>query len=145
MTSLDFLPNSPTLMDACRYPSPRIEAMAKGNTKIGLGVMGFADMLVRLRVTYGSDEALALAGRIKRLFATATDLAPETHIRVQAAFQKHTDNAVSKTVNLAPDAGPADVARAFVAAHGLGCKGVTVYRSGSRRHQVLSCAGAPCP
>ncbi len=248
------------VIDAGRYPVPAIEKMARGNRKIGLGVMGLADMLVRLRIRYGSDEsfkfvenlmefitniardessALAeergafpnikgsvydrpaspavrnatvttiaptgtlsiIAGcssgiepyfslsytrrvlgdvdipevnpiieeaardggfwspglvefiaaggdikdredvpdEIKNIFVTAFDIPPEVHIRMQAAFQKHTDNAVSKTINLPEGAAPEEVKKAFRLAYELGCKGVTVYRTGTRAGQVLTC------
>ena len=82
---------------------------------------------------------------IRRLFATAHDVAPEHHVRMQAAFQRYSDSGVSKTINLPASASIADVADAFLLAYQLGCKGLTVFRSGSREHQVLSCSPAqPC-
>jgi ribonucleoside-diphosphate reductase alpha chain len=248
------------VIDMSRYPVEDIDRLAKGNRKIGLGVMGFADLLVRLRVRYGSvesfkiaedlmgvisriawDESRRLAAvrgpfpnikgsvfdhsgiapvrnattttvaptgtlsiiagcssgiepfyslsytrqvlngvnipelnplvrevaleegcfseeliehiknggdmkertdvpeKVRELFITAFDIGPEEHIRMQAAFQKHTDNAVSKTINMAPEATKEDVAKAYLLAYRLGCKGVTVYRSGTRAEQVLTC------
>ncbi len=251
--AVHFLDN---VIDANRYPLPVIEERTKGNRKIGLGVMGWADLLVQLRIPYNSDEALKLAqkiigfiaeegrrasgklaekrgvfpnfsqsiyyphlplrnatittiaptgsisiiagcssgiepyfalayernvldgtklkeinqylraelaqrglwrdslldeliqhGRIgdlpgipedlKRVFITALELTPDEHIRMQAAFQRYTHNAVSKTVNLPNTATEEDVRRVFTLAYDLWCKGVTVYRDGSRSGQVL--------
>jgi ribonucleoside-diphosphate reductase alpha chain len=247
------------VIDANRYPLPQIEAMTRANRKIGLGVMGFADLLVAMGIRYESPEAEAvaedvmraveeaavdasrglanergafpnfeasvyrrrgeaprrnatvttiaptgsisiiagvssgveplfavafrrrvlggaelvevnplfesvarqegfysdaLAARIahdgtargvdgvpdrwRRVFQTAHDVPPEGHVRIQAAFQRHTENAVSKTVNLAREASRDDVAAVFRRAFELGCKGVTIYRDGSRDLQVLS-------
>ncbi len=254
-SSVHFLDNT---IDMSRYPLPAIDAMVKGNRKVGLGVMGFADLLFQLDIPYNSEEALDLAEKImafvqkeahaasralakergafrnckesiyadredpprnatlttiaptgtlsiiancssgieplfalsfvrtvmdddkltevnpnfeavarqrgfysaelmqtiaasgsiakiegipedvKRVFVTAHDVSPEWHIRMQAAFQKHTDNAVSKTVNLPHDATVEDVRKIYDLAHQLDCKGVTIYRDGSKDHQVLS-------
>jgi len=253
--SVRFLDN---VIDVNKYPLKQIEEMTKANRKIGLGVMGFADMLLRLGIPYDSDEAIGLgrdimkfineeghkasvtlaeergsfpnfedstlAGKnkhirnatvttiaptgtisiisgvssgiepifavayvrnvmdkdilpevnpifeeaakdrgfytsdlmkeiaskgtlkdlkmvpedVRRLFVTALDISPQWHIRMQAAFQEHTDNAVSKTVNFPTDATPKDVEDVYLMAYNLGCKGVTVYRYGSREDQVLS-------
>jgi ribonucleoside-diphosphate reductase alpha chain len=253
--SVRFLDNT---IDVSKYPLPEITAMVRGNRKIGLGVMGFADMLYRLRIPYNSEEALEtaetlmgfiqeaahqasrdlaeergvfenfdqsifkdkgikqrnattttiaptgtlsiLAGcssgieplfalsfvrnvmdndkllevnpyfekvalergfyspelmdiiaksgsirdlteipeDVRNVFVTAHDVSPEWHIRMQAAFQKYTDNAVSKTVNLPHDATVNDVRKVYDLAFDLGCKGVTIYRDGSKENQVLS-------
>jgi ribonucleoside-diphosphate reductase alpha chain len=75
--------------------------------------------------------------RIRRLFVTAYDIAPEWHVRMQAAFQRHVENAVSKTVNLPQTATRDEIAAAFLLAHELGCKGVTVFRDGCKQEQIL--------
>ncbi len=255
-TAVHFLDNT---IDMSQYPLAAIDNMVKGNRKVGLGVMGFADLLFKLKIPYNSERALTLAeevmgfiqaeshaaseelarhrgafpnfersiyketGRpalrnatlttiaptgtlsiiancssgieplfalsfvrtvmdqdrlaevnpvfeavarargfyshklmetvaatgsikdvegipedVKAVFVTAHDITPEWHIRMQAAFQKFTDNAVSKTVNLPHDATAADVRKIYDLAYQLGCKGVTIYRDGSKENQVLS-------
>jgi len=245
------------VIDVNKYPIPQIEKMTKGNRKIGLGVMGFADMLLELMIPYDSERALEVAERVmkfirdagwetsealaeergvfpnykgsifermgrkmrnatvttiaptgsisliagcssgiepifavcyfknvldgeklvevnpvfkkfaikegfysekliekiaergtlrdieevpekyKRVFVSALEISPEWHVRMQAAFQKYTDNAVSKTVNFPRHATKEDVKKVYFLAYKLGCKGVTVYRDGSRENQVI--------
>ena len=253
-----FLDNT---IDMSRYPIQAIDAMVKGNRKIGLGIMGFADLLFALNIPYDADIAIDTAEEImafvqeeshaasaalaaergvfpnfahsvfkeknlpmrnattttiaptgtlsiiagcssgiepvfalsyvrtvmdndrlvevnpvfervardqgfydddlmakiaekgsvkgnsaiplawRKVFVTAHDIGPDTHIKMQAAFQRHTDNAVSKTVNLSRDAAQADVRRVYDLAFRLKCKGVTIYRDGSKENQVLSLSG----
>ena len=93
----------------------------------------------------GSCRGLdAVPEDVQRLFPTAFDITPECHVRVQAAFQKHTDNAVSKTCNLPHSASPADVRDIYVLAWRLRCKGITVYRYGSLGAQVLNLDPESC-
>lgn len=252
--AVHFLDN---VIDLNNYPLKKIEDATKGNRKIGLGVMGWADMLIQLGIPYNSVEASQLANEVmkfiqaeskkqsaflavergvfpnfdksiytdesavrnattttiaptgtlsiiagcssgieplfavsfvrnvlegtrlyevnpyfekvakergfwskeliediaeqgtlqhiievpddvKKAFITAHDISPLDHVRMQAAFQKHVDNAVSKTVNFPHDATAKEVEEVYYLAYGLGCKGVTVYRDGSRDAQVLS-------
>jgi ribonucleoside-diphosphate reductase alpha chain len=99
----------------------------------------YSDSLMERIATEGSIyEFEEIPENIRRVFITAHDISPEWHIRMQAAFQKYTDNAVSKTVNLRNDATRDDVKEVYELAYETGCKGVTIYRDGSREAQVLN-------
>ena len=117
----------------------------------------YSDKLVRRLRETGSLAAIeGVPKKAKRLFETALEIHPMDHLRMQAAFQKHVDNAVSKTINLPQSATEDDVYDIYCAAWQLGLKGVTVYRYGSKPTQVLSvgaesgdeeedCTGGSCP
>jgi ribonucleoside-diphosphate reductase alpha chain len=96
-----------------------------------------AKLLEDIARTGSVQKTAGVPDDVKRLFVTALDIAPEWHIRMQAAFQKYTDNAVSKTVNLPNDAKVEDVREIYDLAWKLKCKGVTVFRYGSKPEQVL--------
>ncbi len=96
------------------------------------------DFMKRIAAVGSLKKFAEVPERIKRLFVCAHDITPEWHIRMQAAFQEYTHNAVSKTVNFPKSATKEDVKKAYMLAYQLGCKGVTIYRDGSREAQVLN-------
>ncbi len=98
----------------------------------------YSDELVRRIATEGHIRFDEVPERLQHVFMTAHDVTPEWHIRTQAAFQEFTDSAISKTCNFPQDATEDDVRQIYELAYQLGCKGVTVYRDGSREMQVLS-------
>jgi len=97
-----------------------------------------ADLLVEIKSRGSLVTLPGIPADLKALFVTSYELTPEVHVRMQAAFQRHTDNAVSKTVNLPENATPTDVEQVIQLAHHLRCKGITVFRDGCKGSQVLS-------
>lgn len=92
----------------------------------------------------GSLKGVDVPKEIKNIFVTALEIPAEQHLKVQAAFQKHTDNAVSKTINLPKSAQPKDVEKIYMLAWELKCKGITIYRYGSKQQQVLTFGTKKC-
>ncbi len=112
--------------------NPIFEKIAKEN--------GFFSKEILKKISYnGSVQGIdEIPAKYRKIFETAHDISPLDHISIQAVFQKHTDNAVSKTINFSHNATVEEVQEAFIQAYKLGCKGVTIYRDGCREDQVLN-------
>ncbi len=111
--------------------NPLFEETAKKNNF-------FSEEIMQRVAEHGSAAGIeAIPEKFRKIFVTAHDISPEWHIKIQAAFQKYVDNAVSKTVNFPNSASEEDIEEVYTLAYKLGCKGVTVYRDGSRDTQVL--------
>ncbi len=130
-----------TVMDQTKLieVNPYFERVAKSR--------GFysKELMERISETNSIADYDEIPDDVKRVFVTTHDVKPEWHVRMQAAFQKYTDNAVSKTINLPSEATEDDVHQAYETAFELGCKGITIYRDGSRAEQVLSTGSTSDP
>ena len=133
------------IMDGTRMVevNPNFEAVAIGE--------GFhtPDLMERLAETGSlkdldsvSSKGQAVPEWVREIFRTSHDISPDWHVLMQSAFQAHTDNSVSKTINLPADATREDVKNAYILAYIINCKGITVYRDGSKAEQVLSAGAA---
>jgi ribonucleoside-diphosphate reductase alpha chain len=125
-----------TIMEDIRLESLHPEFLKQAR----LRKLPLADLLQEVGRQESIQHLTQIPEDLRRLFVTAHDITPAHHVRMQAVFQRHSDSGVSKTINLPATATRDDVAAAFLLAHQLGCKGLTVYRSGSRDHQVLACS-----
>jgi ribonucleoside-diphosphate reductase alpha chain len=95
------------------------------------------ELMLEIAKTGSVQKIEMIPEDVRRIFVTSLDITPEWHVKMQAVFQRSVDNAVSKTVNLPPDATVEDVRNVYLLAYKLNCKGITVYRYGSKKEQVL--------
>ncbi len=112
--------------------NPLFEKVARSNNFFR------SEILMKIAEHGSLKEIPSIPDKVKKIFVTSFDIKPMDHLRIQAAFQKYTDNSVSKTINLPKEATVEDVRRIYLRAHELGCKGITVYRYLTRKDQVLS-------
>lgn len=121
--------------------NPLFKEVAEAHDWFGLGEKA---LFRRIDENHKSARGIKeIPEKVQRAFATAHDVAYETHVRMQASFQRHTDNGVSKTINMPSNATVEDIRRAYLLSYELGCKGITVYRDGSKAQQVLNLAPTP--
>ncbi len=133
---------APDAKDVFFEMNPLFREVAQAHDWFGVGEN---ELLRRIDMNHKSVRGLAsVPENIQRAFACAHDITPETHVRMQAAYQKHVDNGVSKTINMPATATIEDVRRAYLLSYELGCKGITVYRDGSKAQQVLNLACHDC-
>ena len=129
------------VMDQTRMveSNPYFEAIAKSE--------GFysEELMQQIAETGSVRHSPQVPDWVKEIFPVSHEIEPEWHVRMQAAFQKHTDNSVSKTINFPSNATVEDVKKAYLLAHSTGCKGLTIYRDGSKDQQVLSTGNTPQP
>jgi len=135
---------TPEKKDVFFEVNPLFRQIAEDNNCWGLSK---TDLWQKISDSHKSVRGVAeIPPKVQRLFPTAHDVSVDFHIQIQSAFQKHTDNGVSKTINLPNAATTDDVRKAFMMAFELGCKGITVYRDGSKAQQVLNISStAPAP
>ncbi|MBI3564464.1 MAG: hypothetical protein HY079_04630, partial [Elusimicrobia bacterium] len=121
--------------------NPLFREVAEANDWFGLGEK---NLFKKVDENHKSVRGLKeIPERVQKAFASAHDVSYETHVRMQAAYQRHVDNGVSKTINMANAATVEDIRRAYLLSYELGCKGITVYRDGSKTQQVLNLAPQP--
>ncbi|MCX5782857.1 MAG: adenosylcobalamin-dependent ribonucleoside-diphosphate reductase [Elusimicrobia bacterium] len=140
--ALETLKNNqtPDAKDTFFEVNPLFKEIAEENNYFGLKQ---EDLWKKIDKNHKSVKGIAqIPEKVQKLFPTAHDINVETHIKMQAAFQKHTDNGVSKTINMSNSATTEDVKKAYLLAYAAGCKGTTVYRDGCKSQQVLN-LGAP--
>lgn len=123
-----------------------LQYIRKVKDSLGKDLMEYAPLIKELLKEHNVRKISTLPQEVKDVLVTANEVTPTWHIRMQAAFQKYTDNAVSKTVNLPNSSTIHDIENIYLEAYRLGCKGITVYRDGSRNEQLLNrcpeCEGA---
>src|SRR5581483_7869311 len=136
--ALDALKNgrTPEAKDVFFEVNPLFKEVAQKNKFFGLSE---ADLWKKINDNHKAVRGIKeIPAQIQKLFPTSHDVAVDMHVQMQSAFQKHTDNGVSKTINLPNAATVEDVRRAYTLAYEMGCKGITIYRDGSKSQQVLN-------